>query len=250
MATMATIGKDAEEQLPWSVIVLLACGIPTLVIDAAQYPLVIGAGLAALLWGAIAGRRDPVWRRTAIGAAVLGTAGEAICVLPAWFEDGRGLWEYRFPNPFGLAWELPIWLPIVWADLLVLFIALGRRIPQPPVVARPGVFRYLAVLAIVAHALAAARVVRIEILFGLAPFLAALLLWWNTPRDLGVYGVAALLGTFGEILAMREGLWIYTAPAVSFSFLKELGVPGVPISLPMAWGLCAVFVRRWGERVR
>ncbi len=237
---------DEEEQMPWNVIAAQMTLIPILVIDAAPFPLLILAGLAAILAWAVRPRADRSWKRIALWAAVLGTTGEALCVIPSWYPDGRGLWEYRFPNPFGLAWELPIWLPLVWANLFVLFTGLARRIPGSGSSERPGFGRYLALLVIIAHAFAIARVVRIEILFGLVPLFAAFLLWWNTPRDLALYGIAAILGTFGEILAMREGLWIYTAPFFSAEFLKDLGIPGLPISLPMAWGLCAVFVGRIG----
>lgn len=238
--------KKNEEEMPLVIIGAMMIGIPALVIGAASWPIVILLGLSGLLIGALRGRGDHSWRRIAAIAAVLGTVGEAICVFPAWYPDGRGLWEYRFPNPFGLSGELPIWLPLVWANLFVLFVALARRVPTRSGGTWPGGVHFLAVLVIVAHAFAIARVVRIEILYGLVPLFSAFLLWWNTPRDLTVYGIAAILGSCGEILAMREGLWIYTAPFFQAGFLLAHGIPGVPISLPMAWGLCAVLVRRWG----
>jgi len=104
--------------------------------------------------------------------------------------------------------------------------------------------RYVLVLAIVGYAGVLFRLIDIRILFIFAPFFTAFLLYWNQSEDLMMFCVAAALGSIGEIMAMREGLWIYTQPLFRNEFLLSHGIPGVPISLGMAWGLSGVFLRQ------
>jgi hypothetical protein len=181
---------------------------------------------------------------------VYGTLGEAICVLGEWTGDGRGLWYYTFPSPFGLSWKLPIWLPLVWGNLFVLFAGASDRIcalfeietrPQERV-------RFLLSIIVVAYGAVLFRTINVRILYVFTPFFAAFLLYWNSLRDLAVFFVAGTLGSIGEIIAMREGLWVYTMPKFSNEFTTSLGVPGIPVSLAMAWGLSAVFLCRLAER--
>lgn len=235
----------------WSRILLLLAVVPGLVLGIPGYPLAILAGLAALGWFATRGAH-PMWRRLFVQAAVYGTVGEAVCVMAPWGRDGTGLWIYAFPTPFGWKMDLPVWLPLVWGNLFVLFGAVACRVTNGYAAPRgrgAEFFRFLAVLLIMSYAAAMYRVVDPRILAFFTPFFCAFLLYWNTPRDLTAFLIAALLGSFGEILAMRQGLWIYTRPVFAGDAVaRALGVPGIPLSLAMAWGLSHVFLLRMTSR--
>ncbi len=224
--------------------------IPTAVIGLASYPILTLLLLSACAWWSLRTVRDRSRRKLFLLAAVFGTIGEAICVYGSWWTpDGRGLWIYLFPSPFGLALKLPIWLPLVWGNLFVLFADLAKFISvrNGLPVRWPEAVRYPVVLIIMVYAGLLFRTIDVRILWVFTPFFAAFLLYWNAPADLAVFIVAALLGSFGELWAMRSGLWIYTKPLFRNEFLLALGIPGVPVSLPMAWGLSAVFLTRWAK---
>lgn len=243
----ATVSGAVEEQLPPALILALLLGLPVLVIGLSNWPLVTLAGLALLTGFTLRGRRERFWSRLALQAALWGTIGEAVCVMGNWNAAGTGLWIYHFPQPFGLSFELPIWLPLVWTDLMILFAALGRRL-APASGRSPEALRYLLMLGLIAYAAAIMRTVDPRILYVFVPFFAAFILYWNTPRDLWIFAAAAFFGSFGELMCMRAGLWTYTLPAFRAEWLVRLGWEGVPISLPMAWGLSAVFLNRLAGR--
>lgn len=234
--------QSPEEQMPLLRLALLALGIPFAVIVCARWPLVTLALLAGLAWFTLRGRRDPFWGRLMFWAGVWGTIGEALCVYGSWTRDGRGLWIYAFPPLFGLALRLPIWIPLVWANLFALFVGIARRLVRPDATAKW--LRYFAMLGIMAYAGALYRFVDVRILYIFTPVFVGFVLFWNTPRDLVLFLVAGVLGTFGEMMAMRFELWLYTKPLFETAWLLRLGVPGLPISLTMAWGLSGVFLNR------
>lgn len=57
---------------------------------------------------------------------------------------------------------------------------------------------------------------------------------WHTKQDAYFFIVGALLGPLGELLAVTVGVWTYANPAVL----------GLPLWLPLAWGLVVVFFNR------
>lgn len=60
--------------------------------------------------------------------------------------------------------------------------------------------------------------------------------FWHKDRDILIFIVGATLGTIGEAICMKVGFWHYHSP-----YFKAVGMP---ISLPMAWGLSAVIIGR------
>ena len=100
--------------------------------------------------------------------------------------------------------------------------------------------RYLLALLIVAYAGVIYCYVALPLLILFTPFFAALLLYWNRAEHFTLFFIAGAGGTLGEFLAMRAGLWTYTMPVLRGEWAARLGLPGFPISLVMAWGLCGV----------
>jgi hypothetical protein len=218
-------------------------GVPLVVIGLADWPIATLVFLVAIGRIQVRGRdRWALFRN----AAIYGTIGEAICVLLPWTPSGAGLWIYAFPGPFGTALRLPIWLPLVWGALFVLYAdlrdALLDLLPRSASERAIKRLRFLLVLPIVIYAGLLFRTIDIRILYVFTPFFTLFLLFWTRPRDLLLYYIAALLGSFGEILAMRFGLWAYTMPMWNNAMTDWIGVPGLPVSLAMAWGLSAVYV--------
>lgn len=222
--------------------ILQAAIVPAAVIGLADWQPAAMALLLALSWLLWRGATRE-WRRLFGLAAVLGTIGEVLCVLAPWTPDGRGLWVYHFPPLFGCDLPLPLWLPLVWGNLFTLFAALSG---MPAGIIRCGgePVRYLLTLLIIAYAGVIYCYVALPLLILFTPFLAALLLYWNRAEDFTLFLVAGLGGTLGEFLAMRAGLWTYTMPVIRGEWAVHLGLPGFPISLVMAWGLCGVIFAR------
>jgi hypothetical protein len=59
---------------------------------------------------------------------------------------------------------------------------------------------------------------------------------WHTRRDYLFYVVAFILGSLGEFVAVYFGAWEYSKP-----------IYFIPIWLPLAWGICALFVKNISE---
>ena len=55
---------------------------------------------------------------------------------------------------------------------------------------------------------------------------------WHGERDIMIFFIGAILGTTGEYICMKLGFWYY-----HFPFFRSFGLP---VSLPLAWGLSAV----------
>ena len=58
--------------------------------------------------------------------------------------------------------------------------------------------------------------------------------FWFKKRDIHFFLIGAIIGTIGEIICTNFGVWKYTNP----TFL------GIPIWLPLAWGLASVLIKR------
>lgn len=61
--------------------------------------------------------------------------------------------------------------------------------------------------------------------------------FWHKKHDAYFFIVGAIIGTIGEIVAVSFGVWQYANP----SFL------GIPLWLPLAWGLGVVLIKRIAE---
>ena len=229
-------------------LLLLLIGVPVAVLGFADYQIVTFVLLSAIGWHVAWKKTDRSWKKLFLWAAFYGTVGEAVCVYGHWTRSGGGLWIYRFPFPFGLDLKLPIWLPLVWGNLFVLYAGLAMYLsPRHDVkMEKKGmkIAHYFLVLLITAYAGLLYRSININILYVFTPFFVAFILYWNSFRDIVLFLIAAVLGSAGEIISMRQGLWLYTMPKYSNEFTDWLGVQGLPISLAMAWGLSAVFVYR------
>lgn len=60
---------------------------------------------------------------------------------------------------------------------------------------------------------------------------------WHTKQDIVFFVVGAILGPLGEIICIYGGAWTYTNP----TFL------GIPVWLPLAWGLITMALKRIAE---
>ncbi|MFC1723876.1 hypothetical protein ACFL0V_07080 [Nanoarchaeota archaeon] len=62
------------------------------------------------------------------------------------------------------------------------------------------------------------------------------LVFWKDKVDIGLFVVATVFFQVGEIILAYSGAWVYSNP----TYL------GIPLWLPMSWGVSAVVVRRLG----
>lgn len=58
--------------------------------------------------------------------------------------------------------------------------------------------------------------------------------FWHKKHDICFLVVGAIVGPVAEIICTRFGVWQYTNPTIL----------GIPIWLPLAWGLVTVLVKR------
>jgi hypothetical protein len=191
--------------------------------------LLLGGGLGIQLW---------LWREKAdaammAAAALLGTPSEILCVR-------LGVWSYHAP---GLVFGIPVWIPLVWASLLCLFrrIALSthsviwRVWPSSKMVGMKIFFGVLGGV-IVVYYLATVSVIMRTIAVVYTAFIIPALIFWHGRRDILIFFIGAALGTLGEYTCIKLGFWHYHYP-----FFRSLGVP---VSLPLAWGLSSVIAGR------
>jgi hypothetical protein len=170
-----------------------------------------------------------------ITAAALGSLAE-ITVMQT------GVWQYGNPVIFGLA----LWAPLFWGFAFLF----GRRV-------RDAVFQLTYQQVHYARHVREPRVllaVLLDIFLYGAIVLGALLLWQTSFTLLGVYIallalalsvfhtradaffviLAVLVGTALEVVATRAGVWTHSNSALW----------GMPVWLPVAYGLFALIVRR------
>tara|TARA_Y100000034_G_C6870965_1_gene397651 strand:- start:808 stop:1158 length:351 start_codon:yes stop_codon:yes gene_type:complete len=60
---------------------------------------------------------------------------------------------------------------------------------------------------------------------------------WHDKDDIYFFVMAGILGPIGEIIAIHFGVWSYANP----SFL------GIPVWLPLVWGLSIMLIKRLSE---
>ncbi|MEW5721832.1 MAG: hypothetical protein AB1896_01905, partial [Thermodesulfobacteriota bacterium] len=160
---------------------------------------------------------------------LLGTPSEILCV-------NRGVWTYYFP---GLVLGIPFWLPLIWAYLFCLFRRLASTLHDlfeflPPALVK-ALYGLVGLVILVYSVTTMLVVIRVIALVYTAFFLPALV-FWHGKKDIQVFVVAGILGTFGEYVCLKLGFWLYHYPILS--------PIGLPLSLPLAWGLSGVVISR------
>ena len=186
----------------------------------------LSAGIGLQLWF-YRGKSDVA---TIIAAALLGTPSEIICVH-------YGVWTYAAP---GLVLGIPIWIPLVWGYLFCLFRRLS--ITACDIMALVSNKKLVNVSIIVLGALiliyfiATIMVIKKEIAIVYTAFMIPAILFGRKDKDILIFIIAGILGTLGEYISMNLGYWRY-----HFPYLTSIGLP---ISLPLAWGLSGVIIAR------
>jgi len=61
---------------------------------------------------------------------------------------------------------------------------------------------------------------------------------WHRLDDIIYYIVALVVAPLGELIAVKNGAWQYAGSGT-----------GIPLWLPLAWGICALSLRRLSETV-
>ena len=191
--------------------------------------LLLGAGLGIWLWR----YRNKADAAAMVGAALLGTPSEMICVK-------YGVWTYHAP---GLFMGIPVWIPLIWASLFCLFRRIAVTLhsladniwPRRKALSRKIVFGLLAAVIIVYYIMISITIIRsIAIVYTVIMIISVI--FWHKERDILIFIIGGILGTFGEYICMRLGFWHYHFP----HFVSI----GLPVSLPMAWGLSAIIIGR------
>jgi hypothetical protein len=191
--------------------------------------LLLGGGLLIQLW---------FWREKAdlammAAAALLGTPSEMLCVR-------LGVWTYHAP---GLVFGIPVWIPLAWAFLFCLF----RRISLSIHSVRRRIWRNREMLSvkilfgvlcgvIVVYYLITVSLIMRTIAIVYTAFMIPAVIFWHGERDILIFIIGGILGTVGEYICMKLGFWHYHYP-----LLRSIGLP---ISLPLAWGLSSVITGR------
>jgi hypothetical protein len=191
--------------------------------------LLLGAGLGIWLWRC----RSKADAAAMVGAALLGTPSEMICVK-------YGVWTYDAP---GLFMGIPVWIPLIWASLFCLFRRIAGTLhsladkmwPGRKSLSRKIVFSLLAGVIVVYYIMISIAIIRsIAIVYTVIMLITVI--FWHEERDILIFITGGMLGTLGEYICMQQGFWHYHFP----HFISI----GLPVSLPMAWGLSAIIIGR------
>ena len=168
-----------------------------------------------------------------IAAILLGTPSEIACVK-------YGVWSYHAP---GLVFGIPIWIPLVWAYLFGLFrcvtLHLYRMIRVTPSGRRNTIKKIVLWglrIVILLYSAVTICIIKRFIALTYMIFLIPAVIFWHRDRDALIFTVGGVFGTFGELICMKLGFWHYHYP-----LLKSVGLP---LSLPLAWGLSSVIIGR------
>lgn len=165
-----------------------------------------------------------------IFAAFLGTLSETACV-------NLKIWTYHAP---GKVFGIPIWLPLVWASLFCIFRRISIHIysfisGRKNNVLVNRIFWGLRFLILIYFIITVCTISKIIAVIYTAIMIPAMI-FWHRKKDILVFMVGAFFGTIGEFVCMKLGYWHYHYPV-----LRSIGMP---ISLPLAWGLSAIIVSK------
>ena len=187
---------------------------------------VLLAALALVLASSLAWRPSRMKTAVAFWGIILGTFGEWACVRV-------GMWVYTHPGPLGL----PPWLPLVWPILMISFLEMSEYLDETGRGRFPRVYKVAVGLLLLLSLAATGLALRlvggpISLIFFL--FLTLAVSFAHRPFHVILFATAAVIGFSGEFLCVRFGVWHYTRPV--------LRAIGMPVSLPLAWGLSALLV--------
>ena len=201
-------------------------------------PWLVALALGLGSWGMLRIWASPVDRVVFGVAAVLGVFGELLCTA-----RGTCYWIYA-PGVCSFGLSIPFWLPLVWGFLMLLFHRAGKVLaPLAAPLRWPlllGILGFLLAL----PALVAPLFVHQAVLAAYGVFVGAMLFRWNTAEDALTCWAGGLMGTFGEYLCIRFGIWHYPDRAWDLPWLFGPGTVPMPATLPLAWGLAAVIVHQ------
>ncbi len=202
-----------------------------------NYPLLTTLLLTLALFAQWRFHPHPQDLKAMITAALLGTPAEAISVY-------LGEWQY---HNIDLILGLPIWIPLIWANLFALYRRLTRTIlalhhqkveeGSETLTHLNMPFKLLAIGIATYGFSAIALMNKIPIVYLLyAGFLITMAGYWHQKEDLLIFLISALLGTLGEFVCVQLGYWSYYQPYFHHY--------GVDITLSLDWGLSAVIINR------
>ena len=161
----------------------------------------------------------------------------------------QAYWHYNnpsiipFTNTFSIT-SLPWWLFFLWGYFIVWFIQTAylierlmknsKTIGQSPS-ARKQIFLSLWSVVIV-YVLSIYANLSFDLTRWFLVIIIPVALFWRQDIDLIAFFTGALCGTLGEWTSIRSGVFQYHFPYFS--------VIGIPLCLPLSWGLSTVFIRR------
>lgn len=173
-----------------------------------------------------------------VSAALLGTPAEIAGIK-------LGEWIYHAPD---MLWGIPIWMPLIWANLFAIFRRLSRAILAQLTIIWPKtnawIWRkffpsldvWIAIYWATALLLMGKRPI---ILFLYAFFMLIIGILWNQNSEKVLFLVGGMIGSLGEFICIQAGYWHDNNP-----FFNTLGVD---ITLPLDWGLSAILIHRIAE---
>lgn len=203
-------------------------------------PLVTTLLLALALFGQALFHKNPRDRIAMAIAAMLGTPAEIA-------EVAVGEWTYHAPN---LIWGIPLWIPLIWANLFALFRRLTRTIhallaqywPKTGAAAWRYLFLFLALVIVAYWCSALLLMPKLPLVIGLyAAMMVIAGSFWHQEEDILIFGIGALLGAVGEYICIQLGYWHYA----NILFPQW----GVDITLPLDWGLSAIIINRMANSI-
>ena len=220
---------------PWDFLVAMAIGLFLLltVYLTWNHPWLTTTLLAIAVWTQLRYRPHPGDGIAMLTAALLGTPAEI-------YEVSVGEWTYHAPH---LLWGIPIWIPLVWANLFALFRRFQRTILASFTTLNPNhrKNRFTTLTVIIGIYWTAAILLMNKIIFviGLyAFFMVIVAAFWHQKEEQWLFLIGAVLGSVGEYISIQAGYWHYYNPYFS---------SGVDITLPLDWGLSAIIIHRITE---
>lgn len=204
-----------------------------------KYPLLTTFLLIFVLIAQLKFRPHTKDHQAMIIAALLGTPAEAVSVY---------LGEWRYHNT-DLIWGLPLWIPLIWANLFALYrrltrffiMVLEQTLAEKNLFLHPVLWNILGLSIAIYCFTALALMQKTAIVYLLyAGFLIAMAGFWHQKEDLLIFFIGAILGTLGEFVCVQLGYWSYFNP-----YFKQFGID---ITLALDWGLSSVIINRLAKQ--